>query len=650
MNKKRSKKVTIIDLFAGPGGLGEGFSNCKDSPFEISMSVEKEENAHKTLTLRSFYRKLKDKSLYVKYITSDSKHSKYIVMEEIKKTEEWKRALHETMGSPHALGNSKIFEKWQSGENPTPKDFKERTKEQLEIDARIEEICRSTGRDNKKNSLKDCAPLIVIGGPPCQAYSTIGRGRLAGIADRNQDHDQRFFLYKEYADIIEKARPDLFVMENVSGIGSAKLANGSRIFPEIIKRLEYLKENPTPKDKKKYHIYSLVVKKDNFVGSEKDPTDKDYLINAVDFGVPQARKRVILLGINAEHDSDNSLSMIMDPQKAPDAPSIGETIGSLPPIRSSISKREASVRPNSYYSDSTEDTDSNWNEIRKSSAESIRRLVSGEAAVKRGVRDVLHWERTSARLEKAKKLKLPQDVTEKFIKNIPLTPEEESKITSKKSEYLALLSETYKRMEERLKTINLKEKLTTGSDFYLASKKEKSIKSKSTKRYSELINWLSKDFPGVLNHCAKQHMPKDMTRYMFSALWTDAQKKKPAPSGEPSPSPTTKFFPRELASEHKSWYSKNFQDRFRTYPSTYRAKTITSHMHKDGHANIHYDPLQMRSLTVREAARIQTVPDDYYFEGGQSAQYLQVGNAVPPFLAKQIAEHVLAIMKKKRII
>ena len=52
-----SKKIKIIDLFAGPGGLGEGFCGIKESPFEISMSVEFEDNAHATLKLRSFFRK-----------------------------------------------------------------------------------------------------------------------------------------------------------------------------------------------------------------------------------------------------------------------------------------------------------------------------------------------------------------------------------------------------------------------------------------------------------------------------------------------------------------------------------------------------------------------------------------------------------------
>ena len=136
------------------------------------------------------------------------------------------------------------------------------------------------------------------------------------------------------------------------------------------------------------------------------------------------------------------------------------------------------------------------------------------------------------------------------------------------------------------------------------------------------------------NNETRGHIPEDIGRYLYAAAFAQAFAK----------SPRAEDFPSELAPEHVNWQSGKFADRFRVQLADKPCTTVTSHISKDGHYFIHPDPSQCRSLTVREAARLQTFPDNYLFRGGRTQQYVQVGNAVPPYLAHQIAEQVVKVV------
>jgi DNA (cytosine-5)-methyltransferase 1 len=144
----------------------------------------------------------------------------------------------------------------------------------------------------------------------------------------------------------------------------------------------------------------------------------------------------------------------------------------------------------------------------------------------------------------------------------------------------------------------------------------------------ELQRWLVdlklERFP---NNETRGHMLADLGRYFYAALYGQIA----------GVSPKAKDFPRELAPDHRNWKTGKFADRFRVQLWKSPATTVTSHISKDGHYFIHPDPSQCRSLTVREAARLQTFPDNYFFRGNRTQQFVQVGNAVPPFLAQKIA-------------
>lgn len=508
-------EIPVVDLFAGPGGLGEGFSSLLNGSnqhaFRVILSIEKQQDAHKTLVLRSFFRKFTQKNVpeeYYKYLRGE-------------------------------ITREHLFQLY-------PIQYEQ---------ARNEVLCMELGKDQHTNDIIDskiCQLLqnchnniwVLIGGPPCQAYSVVGRSRNKGIKDYSLENDPKSYLYEEYLRIIAKYNPAIFVMENVKGMLSSKI-NGKSIFKKIINDLK----SPTRAvlqtlqqsydDDDEYDIYSLV--SPDICVQGKDYKPKDFIVESEKFGIPQARHRVIVFGVRKDLSYATPNSLIEEEEVV-----VRDVLDGLPAIRSGLSREKDSLR--------------NWR----------NRLM-----------DTLDCQWFMEEVNKKH--------DEKVLDNI-----------------FSALSE--------LEFV----KLDRGDEFVIHDMNVR----------SDLAWWyLDERLGGACNHTSKAHMLADIQRYLFSASFAEHHKR----------SPKIMEFPEELIPNHKNAKSGHFDDRFRVQVADKPSSTITSHISKDGHYFIHYDPEQSRSLTVREAARLQTFPDNYFFEGTRTQQYIQVGNAVPPLLARKIA-------------
>ena len=526
------KVVPIIDLFAGPGGLGEGFSQLLDKKlkFKIALSIEMSESAHATLELRAFVREFeKPPPAYFDYLNGDITRAQLFATHPAQakaaKDEAWCHELRE---------------------------------------GDIDEVKKRAKKALKKFDTNEC---VMIGGPPCQAYSMAGRSRMKSTRD-DFDDDPRHFLYRHYLRLVAHLKPAVFVMENVKGLTSAKV-HGKPIFGqimqelsrpgEVVKEIDGLSRVPS---KSEYHIYSLVKQESadrDVAGDLLEPLKpSDYVIKAEYYGIPQRRHRVILLGVRKDVDPKLSTRLF----KTGGEVNASDVLDCFPPVRSGISDRH----------------DQSWDDWRSVIVEG---LDSGEFS--------FVDTKTLSRIKKVIKQQI-----------VPLD---------------------------------------RGAERYAG--KIKKLES------ADLEHWYRRDcekLKYILNFEPKKHMHSDIWRYFFCACFADVHGRTPKLSD----------FPDNLLPNHGNVDADNkkvakFIDRFKVQIPTRAATTVMSHISKDGHYYIHSDPAQCRAWTVREAARIQTFPDNYYFEGGKTAAYHQVGNAVPPRLAWQIAgvvsEHMKAILK-----
>ena len=496
----------VVDLFAGPGGLGEGFASLDEeghAPYQIGISVENEASAHRTLTLRAFLREVRRR---------EGRLPDEFIEFHAGRTAEPEWAEVDNASWRVAIDEARYLELGSHGTR-------------TELDHAIEKVRRR---------FED---TVLIGGPPCQAYSLAGRARSRGKQGYVPEEDERHYLFREYIRVLDNLRPAAFVMENVKGMLSSTVES-RLVFEMLIEDLSSLGIGRGSL----YELHAITVKDGRcHLSMPRDPSD--FVVRADAFGVPQRRHRVFIIGLRADVSAQAGQVSVRVPEGG--RPLV-DAIGDLPALRSGLSRGG--------------DSSDHWTLVVQSAAERLAHLHRNNGQE----RFYAEFSRVARRVQEGRPMK-------RSSKALP-------------------------------------------SDYGSSN--------------DNLRRWLEKrELRAIAQHETRGHMASDLSRYLFASVFGCVE----------GSSPKADRFPKALSPRHRNWHSGVFADRFRVQLAHEPSTTVTSHISKDGHYYIHHDPVQCRSLTVREAARLQTFPDDYMFLGNRTQQYVQVGNAVPPYLARWIA-------------
>jgi DNA (cytosine-5)-methyltransferase 1 len=346
---------------------------------------------------------------------------------------------------------------------------------------------------------------IIIGGPPCQSFSLIGPRSGYGKNGDFSKHRIMDRLYEEYLALVEELKPAFVVFENVKGILSKKDVRGIKYIDIILsdfKKLGY-----------------------SFESANKDIKTEYLILNSADYGVPQTRERVFLIGNNIGVRNPYPYPT----HKKEEYVTLFEAIGDLPEVKARVTLTGVNNRKD-----------------KKSIERCNKKINSGKDSVK-----------------------FHSDMFKTHCRSLG----------------------------------------KTGRDF---------------------LDFVKPNGRKVLLHHVARGQKKDDIA-LFRGMKQGMTAKDVFESKKKNIRRLRKLIKYDMSS---------FPDKYRKQSWKKPCSTVFAHLQKDGNRFIHPDGKQARTITPREAARIQSFPDWYEFEGPLSIKFKQIGNAVPPLLALRIAKSV----------